>query len=185
MSGSLIRAHEEFTKLWTTRFNSLNEMAGKTREGVASIATGLAQNFAALKANLDMNSDAMEQLDIFNQIWAKMFLFIIERMEQEKFLRTNNIPDLVLRNTDLEEIKSTAQTSFQDMFQLSKDKVIEERQAYLKELRTKVEQEAKTAEPVTEEVMAREVLLNAERGISMAGGEGSAIPDGAEIFGGA
>lgn len=183
MSGSLIRAHQEFTKTWTDKFNELNKMAGVTREGVASIATGLAQNFAALKANLDMNSDAMEQLDIFNQIWAKVFQLIIERIEQEKFLRTNNMPDSALRNSDLVEIKSNAQTSFQDMFQLAKDKVVEERQAYLKELRAKTEQEAKPVS--TEEDIAREALINAERGISMAGGEGSAIPDGAEIFGGA
>ena len=163
---------QEFVRVWSDKFDALANMANSTRNGVASIAAAVGQNFAAVKANLEANSDAIEQLDIYNQIWAKMFLCLLECI-----LEINGI-------VPAPEIKDRAKNDFQALFVECKARVVEEREAYIKAIRARVEEEQRAATKPSEEDMAKETLSSAESSISTFGGEGSAIPDGAEIFGG-
>ena len=175
MNSLLNKAEQqEFVKQWTDKFEALAHMANTTREGVASIVAAVTQNFGAIQANLSMNSDAVEQLDIYNQIWAKLFVYIFEQLESLKPLSVN-----------LESSKAEGRERFSAIFQECKDRVVEEREAYIKLRRQQVEEERKAQEQAKkQDTVAEETLRSAESAISMPGGEGSTIPEGAEIFGG-
>src|SRR5690349_15912094 len=174
----LMLDQQKFLKEWADKFNALVNMATTTRSGVASIAAAIAQNFAAVKANLDANSEALEQLDVYNQVWAKMFLCLIERM-----ISTSQIIQLQRGYVPLsdQEIKTQAKEDFTALLQECKSRVLEEREAYIKALRAQADNEQKRA---NEGTMAETALRNAEQSMSTVGGEGSAIPEGADIFGG-
>lgn len=159
---------QKFVENWSNKFETLSSMAMVTRDGVASIVAGIGQNFAALKVNLEANSDALEQLDIYNQIWAKMFLCLLERIVA--------LPRSVLDSD--QDIKNRAKEDFQALIRECKLAVFEERKAYVEAMR------AQAIKENTEEAVAEQALRNAEQSLSTAGGEGSTIPDDAEIFGG-
>lgn len=190
MSGSLTRDLKlmvtNFTKQWADKFNALNASVDTIRKGVASIASGVAQNLSAVKANLDMNSEATEQLDIFNQIWAKMLQRVVDRAETIDFMMQKGYSSASqLSQDDLALIKAHAQDYFQELFLTCKGQVKEEREAYIKQLRERAEEEYKAAQATKkEETIADEALRGAEQSLSNAGGQGSPIPDGAEVFGG-
>ena len=175
---SLMIDQQKFLKEWADKFDALANMANTTRNGVASIAAAIGQNFAALKANLDLNSSALEQLDVYNQIWAKMFLGILERIVQinNQFTHQSGyVPK------DNKEIREEAKEIFHALLNECKARVLEEREAYIKSLRAQAEAEQ---QQTNEGKVAEETLRNAEQSMSTFGGEGSDIPEGAEIFGG-
>lgn len=157
----------------------------KTREGLTSIAAGVAQNLASVKANLDMNSDALEQFDIFNQIWAKMFMRLSERVEQANYQLYSGRKIDDLQDVDRDFIKVRAKEWFETVFLAIKEEVKEEREAYLVELRKKATEEMESQKQAKkEESVAEETLRSAEQTLSTAGGQGSEIPPDAEVFGG-
>lgn len=166
---------QEFIKSWAEKFNTLAHMATTTREGVASIVAGITQNFGAIQANLSAHSDAVEQLDVYNQIWAKMFLHVFEQLECAKYQYAG----------DSELIKVTGEEKFAAAFQECKATVLEEREAYVRHRQAQIEEQKMQAQTKTQDRVAEEALRSAEGTIiSTPGGQGSAIPDGAEIFGG-
>lgn len=178
---SIEKAQTEFLNNWKDKFNGLLETVENVRHGLASVAGGIAQNLGGIKANLDMNSDAMEQLDIFNQIWAKMFVLLLEQIET---IRLQGDPSVTR-----EFIQARAKEGFADFFNHTKALVLEERIAYIKEMREKIAQEQAAQQTAQESAqkeadMAESTLRGAETALSNAGGEGGAIPDGAEVFGG-
>ncbi len=194
MSGSLTRdlkkMHGDFVKQWADKFNALLKTVNNVQAGVGSIAGGVAQNLAGVKANLDANGDALEQFDIFNQIWAKMLMRIVQRAEQTDYMRVQGILSMEhLSATDLDVIKDRSKDWFDATFMAMKEEVKEEREAYIKELRAKVaeQQAADTKEKEgakKEAAVAEEALRGAEQNLSVSGGHGSDIPAGAEVFGG-
>lgn len=166
---SVLIDQQKFVENWANKFETLTNMATSTRDGVTSIVAGIGQNFAALRINLEANSDALEQLDIYNQMWAKMFLCLLERIVA--------LPSRSKLESD-QDIKDKAKEDFQALIRECKLAVFEERKAYIEAMR------AQAAKENTEENMAEQALRNAEQSLSTAGSEGSAIPDDAEIFGG-
>lgn len=189
MSGSLTRSlkkmQSDFTQQWADKFNGLLETVKRVQAGVGSIAGGVAQNLASVKANLDANGDALEQFDIFNQIWAKMFLKLAERTEQANYLILSGRKLDELDDSDRTVIKDRAREWFGDIFQAMKVEVQEERDAYIKELRAKAAEVQKEMDDAKKEGdVAEQALRGAEQNLSVPGGEGSEIPAGAEVFGG-
>jgi len=175
MSDLLSRLDQQkFVREWADKFDALASMANTTRTGVASIAAAIGQNFAALKANLDAHSDAVEQLDVYNQIWAKMFLCLLERIV-EIHLAMLGEPE------EPQRVKDLAKEDFQALLQECKARVLEEREVYIKTLRAQAEDERRMA---TESETVKEAFQDTKTLISTPGGDGSDIPDGAEIFGG-
>mgnify|MGYP003417569069 CR=1 FL=1 len=171
------------------RVTALDGRLQLVREGMGSIATGVAQNLASIQANLSNNGDALEQFDIFNQIWSKMFMRIIERQEQTAYLHATGKLEIDLFESDREVIRTKAREWFDLTFQNLKDIVKEERDAYIKELRARVQAEHEKAQQEAEQAkkegeVAEEALRGAEQSLSASGGQGSEIPAGVETFGG-
>jgi len=170
----------------------LNTRIDTVRNGLQSISVGVAQNLAALKANLDVNADGLEQLDIFNRIWAKVLIRSSMRQAQFQYLIDNNLKLEELKDNDLAVIKEQGNEWFEATFVAMKAEVVEEREAYLKELRAKAaeiqseqEKAAKEAEQAKKEgEVAEEALRGAGQGIAALGGHGSEIPAGVQVFGG-
>lgn len=162
----------------------------KTREGVKSIIAGVGQNLAAMKANLDSNSEALEQFDIFNQIWGKMFIRICEKIEYHAVVGILGKAPSDITQEQLEGIKTAGREWFTAAFNIIKEEVKEEREAYLKELRQRAKEEmerqsAAEEQAKKEEAVAEAALRNAEQPtVSAPGGQGSSIPEGAQVFGG-
>lgn len=165
---------------------------GMIRDGLGQMSVGVAQNLAAVKANLDSNSDALEQFDIFNQIWAKMILKLSERVAQTDYVVETRIAPQDLNEGDRALIKERAREWFTAVFNEMREEVRVEREAYLKELRAKAaEIQAEQEKAVKEEERAKKeaeiaesTLRGAEQNLSTPGGQGSEIPAGAEVFGG-
>lgn len=185
MSGVSKRDLEAFEKEWKHRITTLEGRVQLVRDGVGSIAAGVAQNLASVKANIDSNGDALEQFDIFNQIWAKMFMKMSELIAQTDYLHAGGLQVVDLKERDLAYIKEHAKDWFENSFNVAKAEVKEEREAYIKELRTKaVEFQKAQEEAKKEEAVAESTLRGAEQILSTPGGQGSEIPEGAEVFGG-
>ncbi len=172
----------DFIGEWEGKFTKTVELYDKMRTGIASISAGVAQNLGAIKANLDINSDAIEQFDIFNQIWARMLIRMAERI-------------VYLENgatLSPEEIKEKGREWFEATFKDLKEQVLHDRQAYMEARRAEMEatkaaeEQARQAEEQAkkEQSTAEETLRSAETSISTSGGQGSDPPPEAEIFGG-
>jgi len=162
------------------------------RNGLQAMSVGVAQNLAAVKANLDVNADGLEQLDIFNRVWAKVLIHLSMRQAQSQYLIDNNLKVEELKENDLAAIKEQGNEWFEATFNAMKAEVVEEREAYLKELRVRAaeiqaehERVAKEAEQAKKEgEVAEEALRGAGQGIATLGGHGSEIPAGVQVFGG-
>lgn len=166
---------KDFVDEWDTKYTKSIGLMDTIRTGTASIAAGVAQNLGAIKANLDINSDAIEQFDIFNQIWARMLIRMAERI-----VYLENGATLAP-----EEVKEKGREWFEATFKDLKEQVLQDRQAYMEARRQEMEA-AKAAEEQAkkEQSTAEETLRTAEQSISTPGGQGSDPPAEAEIFGG-
>jgi hypothetical protein len=177
---------DKFSKEWTTKFNSLVDTVNTIRKGVASIATGVAQSIGQLKANIDVQGDALETLDAYNQVWGRVMIRLMERIYQADMQIQQGIKDpKELTPEQVELIKAHAEDYFRELVNTTMAQVKEDRARVIAEMRAKAEAEQKAQEQAkSEQQVAEETMLAAEKNISTPGGDGAEIPAGAEVFGG-
>jgi hypothetical protein len=183
----------EFKNTWADKFNEMSQSVSDLTTRFKAIVTATGQQLSVINANIGVHMEAIEQLDIYNQVNARAILECYGRFSQidvilqnmESILRTQfEYGDSVTRfsQSDLEAIKKDARQCYEDTMQNCFELVREERAQKLKEYRAeqekaRQEEEAKRAEDELKDSEAKKL-------VSEPGGDGASIPEGAEVFGG-
>ena len=176
-------------KALTKRFDDLNDR-------FRQLAAGMAKQLAGLNANQQVHAEVLEKLDVNTQVLAQMIKNLYGKLEQvDVFIaRISEYPNMSVELTDLssqdaKEIKDRADEIFNDVMRDMFRQIHEERKAAMEEHRLAAEkekEEAAEAEKAKKEAEQSEEALQAteQEIVGEPGGEGSSIPEGAEVFGG-
>jgi len=194
--GRVQKEQASFRKEWADKFNGMQDRFQKI-----VVATG--QQLAQINANQQVHSNVLEALDVNIQATAKAVREVYGRFQQiDHHLQSIAQPhgsdvgvDFELSQENLAVIKDRAQDAYDATMKECFRQVHEERKAAIEEQRRAAEEakkkaveEAAAAVKAKEEAStAEEVLQEAEsssRLSTQAGGQGSDIPAGAEVFGG-
>ena len=197
--GGLRAAIAEVKKEWgdfrsdmIRRFNSLVNNLNDHKKRFDRIVIATTQRFASVQVSLEAFSQALEQLDAHSQTVARTQLEVFGRLAQiEKHLASQGFNFEDLTPSDIEEIKISAREAFEATWNNCYRIVLQMREAAIKAQREAAEKAKKEAEEAKkdeqEATRAEEELQTAESTSNLVdepGGEGSEIPEGAEVFGG-
>jgi nitrogenase subunit NifH len=179
MGGAAIREIDRkvdaFIQSMTQQFNGVVRMANAIREGVASMSGAMTQALQGIRGNMDNQSNALENLDVYNQIFGRMLLRVIER-----------VICLEKPQAQGDEVKQIAEDLFNDLFTETKARVIEERTAYIEKMRAEAREAEEAEQAKKEQGIAEEALLNASKpSLHTQPPDGPPQhPEGADFFGG-
>jgi hypothetical protein len=203
--GKRVSNKQSWGKGFKKLSNELTEMAGawdKRFDGLLDrfrkLTVAIGQQMGGINANQQVHSDILEKLDVNVQVLAKMIREIYGKLEQVDVLiaRLYEQPRTALEEpttnlTPLEakEIRDRADQLFTDVMREMFTQVREEREAAMKTHREAAKREKEEAEKAKQEKeaaeKAEEELQAAEKEVvGEPGGEGAAIPEEAEVFGG-
>lgn len=150
---------------------------------VQELTQQVAQDLGQLSAYIQTLSDSSDRMDLNVLALADL----TKKLSIDLYVMKHSTPDKAP-----EELAKEAETFYRKLMAESFDTVIKKREEGAKARREalqKAEEDRKAAEAARSEAeKAEEVLLAAERGMiadaTNSGGQGSPIPEGAEVFGG-
>ena len=178
----------------------INKTVEDLKDRLRRLAVEAAQQMGLISATQQVHSDIIEKLDINTQVLAKMVREAYGKLEQaDVYLgrvkeEWGKFPDASELSYDLtsqeaREVRDRADELFSDVMKEMFRQVHEEREAAKEEHRKAAQKEKEEAEKAqkakAEAERAEESLQEAESKIvGEPGGQGSSIPEGAEVFGG-
>lgn len=169
---------------------------------LANTRTALSQQILNLDQNVNLHADVLDSMDAKSMAMAKMLKDVYGRIEQlDQILERSDVDfSHDFSDAELEEVKKNRDETYNLVMKEAFKAVHEERQAIMEQRRKEAEEakkkeeeaqkakeEAEKKESEAEEAKTAEaVLQEAETAptVGEAGGQGSDIPEGAEVFGG-
>jgi len=182
------KEYKSFRDEWADKFNSLSNRFEK-------FIVAVGQQLAGVSANQQIHSNVLERLDINIQAVDRGVREAYGRFEMlDTLLQKSDLDFAELTAEELASIKESAQETYKDTMQECFRQVNEERKAAIEEQRAAAKKAAEEAKKASEEEaqkaeaeVVEQEMQKAEEPSTMLtepGGEGSKIPEGAEVFGG-
>jgi hypothetical protein len=173
---------QKFREEWADKFNGLKERFDR-------IVPAIAQQFAQVQVNSQINAQCINNIDLQQQAMLKILKRVFGKFEViDAIFRSQNVN---IDDLDYEAIKRLAEDTYTAVAEECVEIAEQERAAAIKSLEEsgkKACEEVAAAERAKKEAETAEAALRQaheeDRIVREPGGPGTEIPAGAEVFGG-